>query len=424
MIVPTPAALLERLPSEDALARTCGPIAPVRAPDVLFLTHTGRIGGAETCLLHIVRALGGAVLLFEDGALRARLGEQGARVTLPRARPDLRAIRRDGGLLRALPALGGIVGLIRQIGRLAAAHDLVYCNSQKSFVLGALASWLHRTPLLWHLHDILDRSHFGSTQIRLVVALANRRAARVVVPSRAVAEAFVAAGGRASLVAVIHNGVRVPAARARAGETAGSRRGLGLPAGFLFGVFSRLSPWKGQHVALEALARLPDAGCVIVGDALFGEQAYAASLRAQAERLGVSDRVYFLGHLDDVLEVMRAVDVVVHPSVAPEPFGLTLVEAMLAETPVVASRAGAAEEILDAGRLGTLVAPGDVPALVAALQLCRRRPDAIRRQVIAARRHAELNFAAERLQRDIRDVVIAITQRRDQVGDVGAAARR
>ncbi len=316
-----------------------------------------------------------------------------------------RTARCRRGLLRTLPALAGIIGLTRQIGRLAASHDLVYCNSQKSFVLGALASWLHRTPLLWHLHDILDRHHFGWLQIRLVVGLANRRAERVVVPSKAAADAFVDAGGRASLVVLVRNGVPVPRCVEPPTGRAALRHELDLPRGFLFGVFSRLAPWKGQHVALAALALLPDAGCVIAGDALFGEQDYLASLRAEADRLGVADRVHFLGHRDDVATLMRAVDVVVHPSTDPEPFGLTMVEAMLAGTPLVASWAGAAAEILDGGRVGVLVPPGDALALATALEQCRSRPEAAARRAATARRHAERHFNVERLQHDMRDVV-------------------
>ncbi len=390
-------------------------------PRVLFLTHTGRIGGAEICLLSVVRALGGTVLLFQDGALHRRLLAAGANVALPRVQPDLRAIRRDRGLLRAAPALAGILGLLRDIRARASRHDLVYCNSQKSFVLGALAARQHGTPLLWHLHDILDRSHFGRAQIRLVVTLANRRAARVIAPSRAVADAFIAAGGRAALVSVVANGVSAPDEMADAKARAAIRRGLELPAGFLFGVFSRLAPWKGQHVALEALARLPDAGCVIAGDALFGETDYLRALHAQAERLGIAGRVRFLGHRDDVAALMQAVDVVVHPSVDPEPFGLTLVEAMLAGTPVIASRAGAAAEILDDGRVGALVPPGDAAALAQALSVvleqCRSRPEAMLSQVAAARLHAERHYSAEQLCAGVRRVVLEAARRATKSGE-------
>ena len=379
-------------------------------PKVLFLTHTGRIGGAEICLLAVTRALEGTVLLFQDGVLHARLLAAGVDVALPRVRPDLRAIRRDRGLLWAVPLTAGIIGLLGEIRARAERHDLLYCNSQKSFVLGALAA-RRRTKLLWHLHDILDRRHFGRAQIRLVVTLANRRADRVVAPSRAVARAFVDAGGRPELVRVVANGVAVPGEVACAAARPVLRRALGLPEGFLFGVFSRLAPWKGQHVALEALAMLPDASCIIAGDAQFGEDHHLRALHVQAERLGVAGRVRFLGHREDVALLMQAVDAVVHPSVDPEPFGLTLIEAMLAGTPVVASRAGAAEEILDGGRFGALVPPGDAPALAAALRRCGTDPDAVRREVVVARQHAGSRYSDERLCDEIAGVVLELARR-------------
>ncbi|MFX8692529.1 glycosyltransferase, partial [Acinetobacter baumannii] len=75
--------------------------------------------------------------------------------------------------------------------------------------------------------------------------------------------------------------------------------------------------------------------------------AYQAELRRLVDHLGLGNRVHFLGRREDVPLLMQAVDAVVHPSVDPEPFGLTLVEAMAVGTPVIASDAGASTEILD-----------------------------------------------------------------------------
>ena len=377
-----------------------------RGVQALFLTHTGQIGGAEVCLLTIAGGVPGNVLLFEDGPLRYRLQAIDVSVALPRVSLDLREVHRDRGLLKVLPVAARIIALMRQIRRQATSHDIVYCNSQKSFAIGAVASMLHRAPLLWHLHDILDKTHFGRVQIYLMIWLANHRARAVVAPSQAVADAFEAAGGRSGLIRVIPNGVHAPPPETACEERALLRRRLDLPGGRLFGVFSRLSRWKGQHVALEALASLPDTKCIIVGKALFGEEEYAASLRAQVERLDLTDRVHFLGHREDVGLLMQAVDVVVHPSVDPEPFGLTLVEAMFAGTPVIASRSGAAPEILDRGRCGTLVPPGDAGALAAALSRALDRaesaPETGLHETIAARHRARTHYSANRLIEDIR----------------------
>lgn len=335
------------------------------APRVLFVNHTSAIAGAELILLDVVRAWRGATaFLFEDGPLEGAMRGRGLAIVKSRFGRGLSVVKRDASLWRAAPLAGRLAGLTAEIAGAARRHDVIYANSQKAFVLAAVAAAVTRRPLVWHLHDIVDGSHFGAGQRRLQVGLANRFAARVIVPSAPAAAAFVAAGGRETLVEVVPNGVDVIRDPRPRDEL---RRDLGLPDGALIGVFSRLAPWKGQHVAIEALASLPAATLVIAGDALFGEQDYAADLRAQAERLGVADRVRFLGHRADVPLLMQAVDVMVHPSVAPEPFGRTLVEAMAARVPVIATDAGAAPDILDHGACGTLVPPGDAGALAAAL---------------------------------------------------------
>ena len=222
-------------------------------------------------------------------------------------------------------------------------------------------------------------------------------------PSRAAAAAFTDAGGRAALLRVAANGVDAPSRERGHAQT---RESLGLAAPFVFGVFSRLSPWKGQDVALRALAALPGAGCVIAGGALFGEQDYARSLVALAERLGVADRVRFLGQRDDVPALMRAVDAVVHPSTEPEPFGRTLVEAMLARRPLIAAEAGAAPEILDDGRVGMMFPPDDHAALAACLR--RVRDGAADGLLDAAEARARAVYSAGRMREAIQGVVAEI----------------
>ena len=108
---------------------------------------------------------------------------------------------------------------------------------------------------------------------------------------------------------------------------------MGLGDRFVIGHFSRLSPWKGQHILLEALVHCPaDVVAILVGDALFGEQDYVQTLKAQVESLGLQNRVHFLGFRSDIVPLMHACDVVAHTSTAPEPFGRVIAEAMLCRT--------------------------------------------------------------------------------------------
>jgi len=128
-----------------------------------------------------------------------------------------------------------------------------------------------------------------------------------------------------------------------------------------------LSEWKGQHVFLDALAAMEGVQAVIVGGALFGQEAYEARIREQASRLGLDGRVRFLGFRSDVPELMASMDVVAHTSIVAEPFGRVVVEAMMCGRPVVATRGGGVTEIIRDGETGLLVPPGDAAALAGAL---------------------------------------------------------
>ncbi len=132
----------------------------------------------------------------------------------------------------------------------------------------------------------------------------------------------------------------------------------------------RITPWKGQSLLLEALALLPDDlpewVCVLVGP----EQrrgAHAARLLTQAGRLGIGQRLRFAGETDDMPAAFALADVVVVPSLKPEPFGRVVVEAQAMGRPVVVAAHGGAMETVQHGVSGYLFPPGDARALAAAL---------------------------------------------------------
>jgi glycosyltransferase involved in cell wall biosynthesis len=149
---------------------------------------------------------------------------------------------------------------------------------------------------------------------------------------------------------------------------------------------SRLEAWKGQHVLLSALSQLRDlAGwtCWIAGGPQRDDEVtYLDSLKTLAQRGGVADRIRFLGERTDVPAVLRAADIFCQPNTSPEPFGLSLVEALLAGLPVVTSGIGGAREIVDE-TCGVLTPPSDAVALAGTLRRLIVEP-AVRRQLGAA----------------------------------------
>jgi glycosyltransferase involved in cell wall biosynthesis len=365
------------------------------APRVLFVCHTGSISGAELVLLDLVQPWAGeSAFLFEDGPLHQALAGKGLNVSISHYGQGLNDIRRDSSILKVIPLVGRMVGIVTELIGAARKADVIYANSQKAFVLAAVAAKLTRRPLIWHLHDIITGAHFGAMQRRVQVTLANFCTTQVVVPSQAAADAFVAEGGRKELVAVVPNGLDVMPDAATPAEI---RQELRLPEGPLVGVFSRLAEWKGQHIVLQALAQTPGVSCIIAGSALFGEEPYADRLARMVVDLGLGDRVHFLGQRSDVPRLMRAVDAVIHPSIDPEPFGRTLVEAMLADVPVIATDAGAASDILEAGKAGTLVPPGDADAIAVAIRTIMSRPPELAAQLQYADARARAHYGVAQM---------------------------
>ncbi len=383
---------------------------------VLFVDHAGVLGGAELSLLDIAAALGErtAVLLLADGPFRHALETRGIRV-------DVAPLGALAGVKKEtrIPSPAAVIdafGVSRTVARRAKRTAVICANSQKAFVVCAAAGVIARRPVVWHLRDILAPPHFSMTNVRAAVTLANLRAARVIANSHATAAAFTAAGGRESLVRVVHNGIDpAPFDATTDADGATARAALGIPAdAFVAALFARFHPWKGQQVLLHALASLPGVHALFVGAPLFGEEAFASALHAEAVQLGLADRTHFTGFRGDISSLMRAADVVVHASVYPEPFGRVIVEGMLACRPVVATRAGGVGEIVTDGETGILVPAGSATALATAISSLQAEP--VRAAALAARgaAHARANFSVTAMVAGVERVLDAAIDGRDE----------
>ena len=342
---------------------------------ILFLDQSGKPGGAELCLIDIAKPYRDSCLvgLFADGSFRHLLEQQHIPVQVLATEPI--QVRKESSLAQGLSSLSSLMPLIRRIARKAREYDVIYANTQKALVVGALASFFSDRPLVYHLHDILSPDHFSQTNRRIAVTLANARASLVIANSQASQAAFVAAGGRERLTEVVYNGFQPELYQSNESNSSQLRQQLGLEGRFIVGHFSRLSPWKGQHILIEALAHCPkDVTAILVGDALFGEQDYVQHLHQRVAELGLEGRVQFLGFRSDIVPLMSACDLVAHTSTSSEPFGRVIVEAMLCGRPVVAAAAGGAVELVEHGRTGWLVAPGEPTLLADVITSCQNQP--------------------------------------------------
>ncbi|MEA5505319.1 glycosyltransferase family 4 protein [Halotia wernerae UHCC 0503] len=343
---------------------------------ILFLDQSGKPGGAELCLIDIAKPYRDRALvgLFADGSFKDLLQQHHIPVEILATQPI--SVNKQSNLVQALGSLGQLAPLLAKVVQKAIEYDIIYANTQKALVIGALASFLARRPLVYHLHDILSTEHFSQTNLRVAVNLANRFASLVIANSQASQTAFVQAGGRRELTAIVYNGFEPQIYQTSEPEVRQLRQHLGIAEKFVVGHFSRLAPWKGQHILISALAQCPqEVTAILVGDALFGEQDYLKQLHQQIAALGLEKRVKFLGFRADIPQLMAACDLVAHTSTSPEPFGRVIVEAMLCGKPVVAAKAGGAIELVEHEINGFLVTPGEPQELTQVIHTCLQEPE-------------------------------------------------
>ena len=164
-------------------------------------------------------------------------------------------------------------------------------------------------------------------------------------------------------------------------------------------VIGRLDRWKGQEYFLQAMAQViqsvPGARALIVGDPEPYCPDYHQELRVLAESPGLSGRVVFAGYRSDTPRLMRGVDVLVHSSSEPEPFGRVIIEGMAAELPVVATDAGAVPEIIEDGVSGVLVPARDPGAMADAIAGLLKDPQRRSRMGAKGRERVERQFTVK-----------------------------
>jgi L-malate glycosyltransferase len=372
---------------------------------VLYVSHTAEISGAEHSLLSLLGALPDTVqplLATPRGALR----DAAAEIGIPTS-----TITGTAGSLRLHPlhtprTLAELSRAALQIRVAARRHraELIHANSTRAGISLALGRARRggMPATVVHVRDCLPPSLLTSATMRLIAASASS----VVANSAYTARWVLAAAARAH-VEVVHNPVdlarwdpdRIDRAQARVRlGVAGSRE-------LLLGVVAQLSPWKGQDTAIEALRLLReqgvDAHLLLIGSAKFvarstrlDNNAYVARLRERIAQAGLEDRVSWLGERDDVPELMRALDILLLPS-EQEPFGRALIEAMAMEVPVLATNVGGPPEIVEEGREGHLLPPGEPLAWTRAVRAIVQSPDRGREMGLAGRRRVQREFSAE-----------------------------
>lgn len=300
---------------------------------------------------------------------------------------DLWIARKSGALRQALVAAPRFLGQLR--GRLAEMrrYDLVYINT--------IVPLDYTLPTLWqggntviHVREIPPVSILG----RLLRGAIRRSRAGRLFNSSATARAYGLEGAARS--AVVLNGVTGP-------ETA-TPPALGDTV--TLALIGRINDWKGQDLALDAIAALPPAirrrlRCRIIGSPFAGQGQVMDRLAAEITRHGLDRTVSLVPFHPDMATEYRDADLVLVPSRRPEPFGRVAIEAMAHGRAVIAADHGGLSEIVEHGQSGIKVRPNDAAALSAAIAALIDRPDEIRRLGHGARARYEAMFTEAAMER-------------------------
>jgi glycosyltransferase involved in cell wall biosynthesis len=362
---------------------------------IVFLNPSSSLGGAERCLLDIFASLRRAdpgielhLLVTGDGPLQGQAAAVGATVhtlhlPVAVARWGDSGLVRNGAVVDRLNWAGGglaagcaVPGFVRQLRRTLQnlRPDLVHSNGIKTHLLTALGSPA-RVPVVWHLHDFYGQR----PAVPYILRALRRRVALGIAVSRAVARDAVACMGGLP-VEVVPNAVDLERFAPGPGDGPLLDQLAGLPSAgpetVRIGLVATYALWKGHSLFLEACGRVaaevaaPPTRFYVIGGPIYRTQAQhtEGALRARAGALGLAGRVGFIGFQVDPTPIYRALDIVVHASTSPEPFGLTIAEAMACGRAVIVSQAGGAAELFTPEVHALGVPPGDAGALAAAIR--------------------------------------------------------
>lgn len=358
---------------------------------VLLVVDSLEVGGAER---HVV---GLALALAQRGyGVEVACSMNGA-LSEPLAKANVPVWPLAGRLVKRRVSLTYTRGLRRLVtGR---RFDLVHAHIYASAVAAAIATVGTGTPLVITEHT---EARWQGCLARATSRWARGRARGTIAVSSVICERLVERGGVSpERITFIPNAL-VP------GERPGAPPELpaDLRDGPVVGMVARLQPEKGVTDFVRAAACVarwvPEARFVIVGDGPLREE-----LSALAGRLGVRDRVHFLGARLDVKGLMALMDVIAVPSLS-EGSPLVTLEAMAAGLPVVASRVGGIPDQIRHAREGLLVPPGDPASLGAALIEFLRDPERADSLGEAGRLRATTEFGHERMVSRVENVYRSI----------------
>jgi len=348
--------------------------------NILITNMYGGLGGGEVAILSHIEYLvskGKNVFLYllEDGPFREAAVNAGASVIVS-------PLAWQGSKIRSLLHLFMKIADFHTFLR----KENIYLTISYTFndlVVAGLASALNRRPIIYRAQGDVFKSFSEKPKTwlgPLVMPVIKMISPYIITTTKREHEILEKWGFKKDRLAHVYLGTKQGNDQQSVSSSASLRDKYGwgdsVP---VAGVFGRLIQWKGHETVLRAIGRLKrenlKIGLWIIGSAEFGDgDAYVKSLEQIIVQEDIADSVKFLGFREDTEAFMRACDIICHASEF-EPFGMVIIEAMMAARPVIASDVSGPRESVINGVTGILVQPGDVVAYTDALRHLVRSPE-------------------------------------------------
>jgi glycosyltransferase involved in cell wall biosynthesis len=386
---------------------------------LLYLNASSQLGGAERNLIDTICAVRDrdssieivVLITATDGPLVAELNRLDVQVILLEL-PSKIAQLGDSGLkgennrlvsllsfARNITLVGEFISYWRQLKKsiLQINPDVIHSNGMKTHLLAA--SLGISTPIIWHLHDFIGSRVLVKQLLKLFV----NRASGAIAISQSIADDWQAVFP-ALQIELIYNAIDIDRYKPQSNIRDSQHLNIGLVATYAL--------WKGHDIFIQAIGHIakqrPELQSTIkfyiIGGAIYetAKSQYSKSqLQQLARDLNVEDWLIFIGFQQDIVSSYNMLDIVVHASTQPEPFGRTIVEAMACEKAVIVAQAGGAAELFTHQQDAIGVLPDDPLALSAAIEKLINSPSDRTALGIAGRITVMQRFNRNRLGKEL-----------------------
>lgn len=385
----------------------------------------GTVGGSHYCLLYLIEHLDRSrfeplAVFYEKNAILAKFQTVTETIIHPQDTPvqwgrDNRIAALAGravNFIKYLGAVGSHVAFLRR-------HriDIVHLNNSitrhQDWMVAAI---LAKVPCIVHERGLND------AYVARDRALAKRLA--LIIPMSAwIRDHMVQRGIPGDNIRVMYDGldpnlvkVTVPAEDLRKTWNVQADERV-------IGIVGNVREWKGQETVVRAMIdvarRFPKVVCFIVGNTTIADQEYLAKLKQIAADAGIERNLRFTGYQQNVPSFMNMMEVVIHASIAPEPFGMVVLEGMAQRKPVIGSRAGGPVEMIIEGETGFTFPPGDSRTLAARIGDLLEDPARARRMGEAGYERLLREFTIAKYMENIHGTYEAVLDRRPVPAELG-----